>query len=134
MESPRTRFWNGVEIKSSAECWEWKRCKHPRGYGRISLYGKYEIAHRTAYFLTYGFIPQGFYVLHHCDNPSCCNPDHLYAGTQQDNVNDMFARNRAKYPRREKPIKKVQIIPLDPRLATWPYAPNENLVALWNMV
>lgn len=51
-------------------------------------------AHHVAWILTYGPIPNNLLVLHHCDNPGCCNPLHLFLGTQRDNVIDMFKKNR----------------------------------------
>jgi hypothetical protein len=115
-------------------CWPWKYSKL-RGYGKTGLRGLPGRAHRAAYFLTYGEIPKGKYVLHTCDNPSCCNPSHLYIGTQQDNINDMFERGRARYPRQDKKLKiiKNQVVWVDPRLASWPYAPDTSLVRFMDM-
>jgi hypothetical protein len=65
----------------------------PTGYGRIG-YGNTSIpTHRAAWLVTHGEMPDG-YVLHHCDNPSCVNPDHLYIGDQFDNMRDMKERDR----------------------------------------
>jgi len=55
-------------------------------------------AHRVAWELHYGPIPQNMQVLHRCDNPPCCNPDHLFLGTQADNVADMIAKKRGRMP------------------------------------
>jgi len=70
------------------------------GYGKLrddaANGGKLLHAHRVAYELAYGSIPEGMCVLHHCDNPGCCNPEHLYLGTKADNVADMLIRGRGR--------------------------------------
>jgi HNH endonuclease len=84
-------FWSRVDVRGQDECWLWKGKVNNFGYGRI---GGCRTAHRMAYQLTHGSIPEGTFILHKCDNPPCCNPSHLYAGTPADNVRDMLARNR----------------------------------------
>ena len=64
------------------------------GYGRITFNGRREPAHRVAYKLYVGEIPEGMHILHSCDEPGCVNPDHLRAGTHQDNMNDKVLRGR----------------------------------------
>lgn len=65
-----------------------------RGYGQITVAHKGIQTHRLAWTLSNGPIPEGLLVLHHCDNPPCINPDHLFLGTHQDNMNDMSAKGR----------------------------------------
>ncbi len=94
------RFWNKVE-KQGDGCWNWIAAKTPAGYGMFQVgVGVTRRAHRVAWMLTHGDIPKGIFCLHHCDNRLCVNPEHLYLGTHQDNMNDMAARERA--PRGEK--------------------------------
>jgi hypothetical protein len=88
-------FWNNVAISHFDDCWLWKAATNRKGYGLISLNGKLRRAHRIAYELTYGPAPKGLLVLHHCDNPSCCNPTHLFVGTAANNTEDMIAKGRA---------------------------------------
>jgi len=76
-------------------CWIFMGCLTDRGYGQISVAtSKSRVAHRVSYELFCAPIPDGMYVLHRCDVPSCVNPDHLFVGTQQDNVDDMVAKGR----------------------------------------
>lgn len=80
-------------------CWEWQASVHPLGYGRFSYNGKTEQAHRMSALLS-GKIQQlkatrDTYVLHKCHNRKCVNPDHLYVGTQKDNVRDMTKAGRS---------------------------------------
>jgi Fe-S-cluster-containing dehydrogenase component len=77
-------------------CWEWVRGKNGVGYGIIYHNKKTILAHRISYEIHIGKIPEGRIICHHCDNPGCVNPAHLYAGTYQDNVNDMMKRRRHK--------------------------------------
>lgn len=91
------RFWRNV-YKTDG-CWLWIKPPHrlgPWGYGRFVFRYKQYAAHRFAYLLTYGDIPDGAVVRHTCDTPMCVRPDHLLVGTHQDNVNDQIARGRRK--------------------------------------
>jgi len=76
-------------------CWEWQAAKNRKGYGQFSYLGKLYIAHRFLLQIE-GKIPDGYCVLHSCDNPSCVNPKHLSIGTNQDNVDDKMAKRRDK--------------------------------------
>ncbi len=87
-------FWNGMIKKDENDCWIWVRCNNGSGYGITTLKGIRYLTHRLAYEITYGAIPKGMYVLHTCDNPSCCNPKHLKLGTQFDNMKDMTDKKR----------------------------------------
>ena len=69
--------------------------KHPHGYGGFYMNGKMEFSHRAAYILFNGEIEDGLCVLHRCDMPQCVNPDHLFLGTQRDNMVDMRNKGRA---------------------------------------
>lgn len=71
------------------------------GYGQFALNKKVHTAHRAAYILTYGPIPDGIFALHRCDNRACVNPSHLFLGTASDNTQDMLAKGRCNPPRGE---------------------------------
>lgn len=75
-------------------CHEWLGARNRRGYGNINVDGKSLKAHRVAWELYLGTIPDGLCVLHKCDNPPCINPEHLFLGTRQDNIDDMFSKGR----------------------------------------
>ena len=79
-------------------CWLWKRTHTGRGYGSFAYTngGRMGYAHRFAWEMIHGPIPGKLYVLHHCDNVGCCNPDHLFVGTQLDNIRDCIAKGRFK--------------------------------------
>jgi hypothetical protein len=72
----------------------------PKGYGKLTFQGRAIYAHRLAYELTIGPIPDGMLVCHHCDNPPCCRPDHLFLGDQKANLADMVAKRRWPSPPR----------------------------------
>lgn len=92
---PVTRFWRGVEKGDG--CWEWTKSRSRLGYGTFSLNRrKWVSAHRFAWTLTNGPIPDGLCVLHRCDNPPCVRADHLFLGTLRDNQQDMYAKGRAR--------------------------------------
>jgi hypothetical protein len=89
------RFWNKVEVTTdSSLCWEWKAAKAPNGYGRFGMGSKVIQAHRVAWELIYGSIPDKLYVLHSCDNRGCMNPSHLFLGTYKDNMQDCSRKGR----------------------------------------
>lgn len=88
------QFWARVRIGPVSECWLWTGSRHPQGYGQFSRGGKTTRASRHAWELTHGPVPSGLWVLHHCDNPPCCNPAHLFLGTVRDNTNDKVAKGR----------------------------------------
>lgn len=75
-------------------CWEKQGFRHPEGYGAMYFRGKQYRSHVLMYMLAVGPIPKGVCVLHRCDNPPCCNPDHLWLGTRGDNLRDMAKKGR----------------------------------------
>lgn len=89
------RFWAMVSREPHPKgCWAWQGSTTEGGYGQCTYLGKHEKAHRRAYILTNGPIPIGMSVLHRCDNPPCCNPDHLFKGTLVDNSQDSSNKRR----------------------------------------
>lgn len=89
-----TPFWDRVD--RSGECWLWTAYRNEDGYGTVRFDGRMQGAHRVAWQLTHGPIPDGLDVLHSCDNPPCCKPDHLFLGTNHDNVIDRHTKGRSK--------------------------------------
>lgn len=88
------RFWS--KIKKGEGCWEWAGAKHVFGYGMFRFRGKAQTAHRVAWILSGGDISNGMCVLHRCDNPACCNPEHLFVGTNADNMRDKIEKGRGR--------------------------------------
>jgi hypothetical protein len=93
------RFWSKVSRGEPHECWLWKGYKQRSGYGQFGFRGEVVYAHRFAYIASIGDIPEGMFVCHTCDIPSCCNPAHLYVGTQRDNMRDASVRGRTRTSR-----------------------------------
>jgi hypothetical protein len=94
---PAERFWKKVNKNTPSGCWEWTGAKSSGGYGSLGVDGKTVRAHRFSYELHFEKIADGLEVLHKCDNCKCVRPDHLFVGTQLDNVKDMRAKGRARY-------------------------------------
>lgn len=87
------RLW--AKIAKGDGCWLWTgKSTTGFGYGHLTISRRGYDAHRLVYELTYGAIPDGMFVLHTCDNPRCCRPDHLYLGTPRDNMQDRSRRER----------------------------------------
>jgi hypothetical protein len=90
-------FWSRVDVQENDMCWEWKSVQ---GTGKRGRFGQ-DRAYRVMWKIVKGPIPNGMYICHTCDNPSCVNPSHLFLGTPSDNVRDCIAKER--WPRRNIP-------------------------------
>lgn len=108
-------------------CWEWSGDRDKDGYGRVSVGSKNVFVHRLIYELCVSEIPMGMQVLHHCDNPPCCNPDHLFVGTNQDNVDDMTGKGRQ---RRGEEIRTSKMTPETVRELRRRYSDGETVKLL----
>lgn len=95
-------FWQKVKVGEVDKCWEWQGSRGRTGYG-FTTWGERRIkrgsrsrraAHRLSYIIHFGEIPEGLFVCHHCDNPPCCNPRHLFLGTNKDNMQDRHRKGR----------------------------------------
>lgn len=89
------RFWSKVD--KSGSCWEWTAGTNANGYGMYDYEHRSWLVHRLAWTLTNGPIPSGLGVCHKCDNPPCVNPEHLFLGTQIDNMRDSRDKRRRIY-------------------------------------
>lgn len=104
------RFW--PKVQKGDGCWEWQGSRLPHGYGHLTIPGRgVPYAHRISWELTHGEIPDGLWVLHHCDNPPCVRPDHLFLGTAQDNVDDSIRKGRRPTLAVKSPVSKRQKSP-----------------------
>jgi hypothetical protein len=98
-ESQADLFWSKVKKRRGPLCWEWQAGCQRAGYGWVAFEGKTQLAHRVAYYLTFGKIPAKLCILHTCDNRRCVNPSHLWIGTRTDNNRDRMMKGRSR-PRR----------------------------------
>lgn len=94
-------FWQNVRKAEGDGCWEYQRTSHHFGYGRFKINGKRHYTHRLSWELHFGPLPKGkdrldVCVLHRCDNPRCVRPDHLFLGTQRENMHDKGAKKRGR--------------------------------------
>jgi len=105
-------FWGRVDKGDLDDCWDWTGSKNTSGYGNLQWHGRVVQAHRVAYWLTYGgdrpetkFREPGWpsryrrFVLHRCDNRTCCNPRHLFLGSMSANMRDAYKKGRKQQPR-----------------------------------
>jgi len=96
------RFFQRFKKGQNDECWPWTGCRDARGYGKISIGTKGKnrklwLAHRVAYIIHFGSLPEDREVCHKCDNPPCVNPNHFFLGTHQDNFDDAANKNRLRF-------------------------------------
>jgi len=105
-EQREAAFWHKVKKRNANECWEWLAYKDQKGYGIFYTGKKNEHAHRFALELKLGRkLIKGEHSLHHCDNPGCVNPLHLFSGTNSDNVKDKMDKGRHKVGSGENAVK-----------------------------
>lgn len=92
------RFWAKVDKSPgqgpNGQCWTWTGCTNSGGYGQFFLAGAMRQAHRVAWTMAHGPIPPDHDVLHHCDNPPCCNEECLFVGTHDENMADKVRKGR----------------------------------------
>ncbi len=109
------------KVDPVTKCWNWNGASTVQGYGQTVYEGKSILAHRLSWIIHFGEIPkgEGFHgtcVLHKCDNPSCVNPDHLFLGSNQDNMDDMKRKGRQAWKKGEprsnaklKPEQEIEV-------------------------
>lgn len=93
------RFWSKVDVAEPIKCWNWRGGKDDGGYGNFNFEGLISKAPRIAFLSRFGRLPVN--ACHRCDNPSCCNPDHIFDGSHADNMHDMTIKGRFKSDRGE---------------------------------
>lgn len=109
-ESPAHALLENIHVGEPDECWPAKNTVKD-GYGQVRLGAKMVRAHRLAWTMFNGPIPDGLNVLHACDNPACCNPAHLWLGTQRDNVQDMLRKKRGRWRRHQQKSVCTEFLP-----------------------
>lgn len=112
-EKAIARFWSKVKRGDANECWEWQAYRDRNGYGQVGLSKprRLEYAHRVAWQIVNGPIPDGLCVLHNCpdgDNPACCNPKHHFLGTRADNMTDKVRKGRQLRGEKAPPAKLTE--------------------------
>lgn len=120
------RFW--AKVDRTGECWVWTGYRDPNGYGRISRGNGIPpiLASRLSWLLHHGTLPDDLYVCHHCDNPSCVRPDHLFLGDQKANMQDAARKNRTTLGERSAASKLSDAAVRDMRLR---YAAGQASIA-----
>lgn len=94
-ETAAARIWSRINvIDDENSCWDWTDTLTAAGYGKFTIDQKYVLPHRFVYEQENGPIPEGMFIMHMCDRPSCCRPSHLMLGTPRDNIDDMLRKGR----------------------------------------
>jgi hypothetical protein len=109
-------------------CWLWLGC-YSKGYGYVRINGRMRIASRVS-FAAFKADPAGLDVCHHCDNPICVNPDHLFAGTTSDNMQDQIRKGRGKAKIRDADLPAVKASKLRGRELARRYGVSESLISM----
>jgi hypothetical protein len=138
-KTPEQRFWSRVDKSGGPDaCWPWTAASFPRGYGcfRIGRGNPERRSNRCAWIFTHGPIPEGMLVCHKCDNPPCCNPSHLFLGTDLDNGRDKAKKGRGKAPRGENShlskLKTSEIIEIREKHASGKFT-QRGLASMFNI-
>lgn len=130
MENMRDAAWlmERVDVQKNG-CWVWRLAKKEKGYGVFTENRNQKLVyvHRFSYELFKGPIPHGMFVCHKCDNPPCCNPDHLFTGTNSDNMRDCVQKGRHIVPLRDLGIKLTWQVLTDEQIAEIKMLINKGL-------
>lgn len=86
-------FWDKIDVRGELECWPWKYSTNGVGYGKLKIVGRFWLAHRLAYVITFGD-PGSRLLCHTCDHRWCCNPRYVFVGTHKDNTADCIKKGR----------------------------------------
>lgn len=92
----QAKFWSRVHLQAEG-CWLWDKTHSAKQYPKFRWDGKLQSVHRISWQIEHGPIPKGIDVLHHCDNRACTRPDHLFLGTDSENMRDMVSKGRQNY-------------------------------------
>ena len=102
-------FLEKINIQDASNCWNWTGAVNNKGYPQVRLFGVTHLATRVMWTIYYGSDPGNFQVCHKCDNPLCVNPDHLFLGTNSDNISDRMLKNRSRTGKFNKDkVKEIQ--------------------------
>jgi hypothetical protein len=124
------RFEQGVDKRGEDECWPWKKARVTDGYGTIQSASQPFATHRLAWEIKNGAIPPGMCIMHTCDNPPCCNPNHLVLGTSLDNVKDMVNKKRGSVTLSKEQVEAIKIDPRTQRRIANEYKITQSMVSL----